>query len=95
MSIGLVSKPSKFGYTPGSFYKRFQQSNMRKMNRQAVESYASAASGAVPLLFEAKSAESQGKSELVAQQLLGRIQAETQAKQAAASGLGAFAAKSV
>jgi hypothetical protein len=59
MSIGFVSKASKFGYTPGSMYKHFQQtalikpnSNMQKLNRQAVNGYASAVAGSSSLVFD-------------------------------------------
>jgi hypothetical protein len=102
MSIGLVSKTSKFGYVPGSLYKRFQQtglfkpgSNMQKLNRQAATGYASAVASSGALMFDAGVVESQGKSELTAKQVLARVQADVNAQRASMLNLGAFASKSV
>lgn len=84
----------KVGYTPGSFYKRAQQTNMQKLNRQAVERYRSAVANAGSQLFSANAEASQGKSELIAEQVLLRVQSQAETASAAAPGLGALLNKS-
>jgi hypothetical protein len=72
------------GYTPGSFYKRtkslglYQPRNMKSMNRQAAESVNTAFLNTGSQVFEAKASESQGFSELAANQLAKRVQAALQ-----------------
>lgn len=96
MSIGPVSSTSKIGYTPGSIYKRFGQfglfksRNMQSMNRRTVESYNSAFVTGGAQLFDFKASESQGKSELAAQQLLQRVQQEAKAASKTTINLGAL-----
>ena len=80
----------KVGYTPGSFYKRAQQTNMQKLNRQAVKRYRAAVQIAGSQLFTAPATESQGKSELAAQELLMRVQADAKARSAVTQNLGAL-----
>ena len=71
-------KTGAVGYTPGSYYKRFkniglhQPRNMKAMNREAVESVNSAFANTGPKIFETKSEEYFGLSELAAQQVLKR-----------------------
>jgi hypothetical protein len=73
-------KTGAVGYTPGSYYKRsksiglHQPRNMKAMNREAVESVNSAYSNTGPKIFETKSTEYYGLSELAAQQVLKRAQ---------------------
>lgn len=66
--------------TPGSLYKRFAFTNMQKMNRSAVENYSSAFRSGGMRMFEATASASIGRSELVAKQVIKRIQSEAQAK---------------
>ncbi|MEX0590836.1 MAG: hypothetical protein WD207_07090 [Xanthobacteraceae bacterium] len=86
MKIGKTN-----GYTPGSFSKRLEQTNMAKLNRQAVRRYRAAVAGAGTQLFNTTASASQSKSELVAEQVLVRVQADAQAKLAASVNLGALA----
>jgi hypothetical protein len=79
------------GYTPGSFSKRLEQSNMKKLNRQAVERYRSAIASAGTQFFNATALESQGKSELVAEQVLIRVQADAKSKATSSFNLGSLA----
>lgn len=78
-------------YTPGSFSKRLEQSNMKKLNRQAVSRYRAAIASAGTQFFNATVTESQGKSELVAENVLTRVQAEARAKASSAVSLGTLA----
>ena len=80
------------GYTPGSFYKRFHapQTNMQKMNRQAMLALENAIASAGSLMFDAPLVESQGRSELAAEQLLLRVQEDAKAQAASPTGLGAL-----
>ena len=80
----------KIGYTPGSFYQRFRQTNLQKMNRETVRIYDNAVATAGPLMFNATLTRSQGLSELAAKQLLARIQQEAEAKATAATTLGSL-----
>lgn len=82
-------------YAPGSLYKRFHLTNFQKMNRNAVRAYKDAVAAAGPLMFNATLTQSQGLSELAAQQLLVRVQQEAQAKSASITNLGALMNKSV
>lgn len=85
MSVGGVGYPSGTLYSSGSLYKRHgirsvqQQGNMQKMNREAVSGYNASFVSGGSLMFDANFLESQGKSELVAEQLLKRVQAAAQA----------------
>ena len=69
------------GYASGSYYKRskslglYQPRNMKSMNRQAAESVNTAFLNTGSQVFEAKTSESQGFSELAANQLAKRVQA--------------------
>jgi hypothetical protein len=78
-------------YTPGSFSKRLDQSNMKKLNRQTISRYRAAVASAGTQFFNATVAESQGKSELVAENVLTRVRAEAQAKASSATSLGTLA----
>lgn len=66
------------GYTSGSYYKRskslglHQPRNMKSMNRQALESAVASFQNAGPQMFEAKTTEIYGLSELAANQVLKR-----------------------
>jgi hypothetical protein len=85
MSVGGVGYSSGTLYSSGSLYKRHgirsvqQQGNMQKMNREAVSNYNASFVSGGSVMFDANFTESQGKSELVAQQLLQRVQAAAQA----------------
>src|SRR5215510_13171100 len=82
-------------YTPGSLYKRSQQiglidpgSKMKKANRQAVQKLRGDLSNSGPTIFNAIAEQSQGKSELVTQQLMLRVQEQAKAKIAETTSLG-------
>lgn len=68
------------GYAPGSFYKRtkslglYQPRNMKSMNREAAENVNTAFLNTGSTIFESKSTEIYGLSELAAQQVLKRAQ---------------------
>jgi hypothetical protein len=81
----------KVRYTPGSFHKRLEQSNFQKLNRQAVMRNRAAVAAAGDQVFNAISSASQSKSELVAEQVLMRVQANAEAKSAESMSLGALA----
>jgi hypothetical protein len=69
------------GYASGSYYKRskslglYRPRKMKSMNRQAAESVNTAFLNTGSQVFEAKTSESQGFSELAANQLAKRVQA--------------------
>lgn len=84
MKIGYT----KVDYTPGSFYQCFRLTNLQKMNRNAVRIYDDVVATAGPLMFNATLTQSQGLSELAAEQLLARVQQEADAKSTAATSLG-------
>lgn len=75
------------GYTPGSFYKRFNGTNMSQMNRAAVASASSAMSSYGLTVFDTTLSQSQGISEIVAKQYAARITAEAKEKLAGASNI--------
>ena len=84
-------------YTPGSIYKRSQQlglikpnSNLKQANRRTVEKNAAAVLNSSTTIFNAFAEQAQGKSELVTQQLLLRVQEEAKAKSESLTGLGAL-----
>ena len=68
------------GYTSGSYYKRFktggliQSRNMKAMNREAAKSVNSAYLNTGAQVFESRSTEALGRSELAARQVLKRAQ---------------------
>ena len=87
MSGAIGSAPGNYyrrsanmGYSPGSHYQRFgksgliQSKNMQSMNRAAAESVNAAYQNTGPQIFETKSNETYGLSELAAQQVLQRAQ---------------------
>ena len=81
-------------YTPGSIYQRSKQlgpinpnSTLKKANRQK---NAAAVLNSSATIFNALAEQSQGKSELVTQQLLLRVQEEAKAKSENLTGLGAL-----
>jgi hypothetical protein len=84
-------------YTPGSIYQRSKQlglinpnSNLKQANRRTVENNAAAVVSSSATIFNAISEQTQGKSELVTQQLLLRVQEEAKAKSENLAGLGAL-----
>jgi hypothetical protein len=84
-------------YTPGSIYQRSKQlglinpnSTLKKANRRTVEKNAAAVLNSSATIFNALAEQSQGKSELVTQQLLLRVQEEAKAKSENLTGLGAL-----
>jgi hypothetical protein len=85
MSVGGVGYSSGTLYSSGSLYKRHgirsvqQQGNLQKMNREAASGYNASFVSGGSVMFDAYFTESQGKSELVAEQLLKRVQAAAQA----------------
>jgi hypothetical protein len=76
----LYKRHANIGYSPGSHYQRFgnsglmQSKNMQGMNRAAAESVNAAFQNTGPQIFETKSNETYGLSELAAQQVLQRAQ---------------------
>ncbi len=75
------------GYTPGSYYKRFNGTNMSQMNRAAVANASSAMSSYGATVFDTNLAKVQGQTELVAKQYAARITAEAKEKLAGASSI--------
>jgi len=82
-------------YTPGSLYKRSKQiglidpgSKMKKANRQTIEKLRGDISNSGSTMFNAIAEQSQGKSELVTQQLMLRVQEQAKAKIAETTSLG-------
>ena len=82
-------------YTPGSLYERSKQiglidpgSNMKKANRQAVQKLRGELSSSGTTIYNAIAEQGQGKSELVTQQVLLRVQEEAKAKLAETTSLG-------
>jgi hypothetical protein len=95
MNVGKTSGAK--AYTPGSIYKRSKQlglinpnSNLKQANRRTVEKNAAAVLNSSATVFNALAEQSQGKSELVTQQLLLRVQEEAKAKSENLTGLGAL-----
>jgi len=78
------------GYTAGSIYKRFYGSNMSQMNRAAVANASSAASSFGTSVFSTNLSQSQGLSELIAQQYAARITAEAKEKLQGASSISSI-----
>lgn len=83
---GMLYKRHKLStYTPGSKYARFgrlglmNQRNMTSMNREAAAGYSSSFSFAGIRAFEAKQVESEGLSEIAANQTLERVKAQMNA----------------
>jgi hypothetical protein len=83
-----IAKPQP--YTPGSFSKRLEQSNFKKLNREAVQRYRAAAASAGAQFFETTAAASQSRSELIAEQVLLRVQADAKVKSATTRNLGSL-----
>jgi hypothetical protein len=75
------------GYTPGSIYKRFNGTNMSRMNRETVSSNASAANSYGTSVFDTNMTLSQGISQIATQQYAARITAEAKAKLESTSGI--------
>jgi hypothetical protein len=71
-------RSANMGYSPGSHYQRFgksgliQSKNMQSMNRAAAEGANAALVNAGPQIFETKTEQSYGLSELAAEQVLQR-----------------------
>lgn len=78
------------GYTPGSIYKRFNGTNMSRMNRETVVSNSSAASSYGDSVFSTNLSQSQGISELVAKQYAAKVQADAKAKLQDASSISSI-----
>jgi hypothetical protein len=68
---------------------------MQKLNRQAVTRYRAAVASAGSLMFDATASASQGRSELIAEQVLLRVQADAKTQAANSLNLGALVNTSV
>jgi hypothetical protein len=75
------------GYTAGSIYKRFNGSYMSQMNRSAVASASSAMSSYGTSVFDTNLSQSQGISQLIAEQYAARITAEAKEKLSGAASI--------
>lgn len=75
------------GYTPGSYYKRFNGTNMSQMNRATVANASSAMSSYGLTVFDTNLSKTQGMAEIVAKQYAARITAEAKEKLAGASSI--------
>ncbi len=75
------------GYTAGSIYKRFNGTNMSRMNREAVATASSTASSYGDSVFTANVTRSQGISEIAVKQYAARMTEEAKAKLQGASSI--------